>query len=89
MKKRYASMPNWLYKLLKITEEQDKNCFRMHDHDYGTVGHVLHDWQRATTRSEADRNLRIRLIEYGMKPWRAWLIWLGCRVFVWWKWRKA
>lgn len=87
MKERYASMPDWLYDLLKITEAQDKNCFRMHDHDYGNAGYTLNGWPRAKTRAEADRNFRLRLIQYGLQSWKAWLIWLGCRLFVWWKWR--
>lgn len=87
MKDRYASMPNWLFNWFGITEEQDQGPFRMHDMDYGTAGNTLNGWPRAKTRAEADRNLRTRLVEYRMKPWRAWLIWLGCRALVANKWR--
>ena len=89
MKARYASMPDWVYRWLKITDAMDKGPFRQHDHDYGTAGYTRKGWPRADTRAEADRSLRLRLIESGMKPWRAWLIWWGCVTLIWWKWRRG
>lgn len=89
MKSRYASMPDWLFKWLGITPTQDIICFRMHDHDYGNAGHKVLNFKRADTRAEADANLRHNLIHFDLAPWKAWLIWAGCRLFVAHKWRKS
>jgi len=80
-KVRYASMPDWLYRTLKITPAMDRERFRMPDHT------VLR-WTRAETRAEADENLRIRLIAYGLPKSSAFLVWLGCRLLKSNKWRK-
>ena len=87
-KVRYASMPDWLYRTLKITPAMDRECFRMHDHDYGRAGYTVLRWTRAETRAEADENLRIRLIAYGLPKSSAFLVWLGCRLLKSNKWRK-
>jgi hypothetical protein len=89
MKARYASMPDWLYRFLRITKKQDQGPFRMHDHDYGNVGYTINGWDRAKNRAQADRNLHYRLIEYGVRPDKAFLIWAGSRLFLWWKWRRS
>lgn len=76
MKDRYASMPDWLYRFLRITEAMDKGAFRWHDRDYGTMAPV------APTRAVADAMLRDRLIAFGMAPLLAWSIWAFCRLFL-------
>lgn len=80
MTKQYASMPKFLFKLFGITKHIDSTCFRMHDRDYGTSNRPINGWKIAKTRAEADRNLRNRLIDFGVAKWAAWTIWAGCRV---------
>lgn len=87
MTKKYASIPNWLYNSLKITDEMDKTCFKMHDHDYGNAGYTCCGWKRAETRLEADENLRSRLKEKGLNSISAQIVFLGCRLFCYGKWR--
>lgn len=81
-KSRYASMPNGLFRILGITEEMDKVCFRQHDHEYGTKFRTT-----GITRWQADWNLAVALHHRGLSFWKVWLIFWGCRFFVFWKWQ--
>lgn len=92
VKKRYASMPEWLYRFLGITDQMDALAFRQHDHDYGGKGlQVLmpngNPMKGAKTREEADEALEARLISMGLARWKAWIVWAGRRLLKGDKWR--
>lgn len=87
MKERYGSFPKWLDPILGYTRGMDIIASRQHDHDYGTKGYKLKGQKRAKTREEADLVYKENLRRLGMSTVCAFLIWVGCRVFLKHKWR--
>ena len=50
---------------------------------YGDAAATLHDWLYTTgqlPRRAADRLFRLALIDSGVAPWRAWIMWAGVRL---------